>query len=262
MSHSASLALASALFTIAAPFQVRPSKALNHYRTLLLFKPRMCLFAGMFDWYSTAFQQLPARSGESTLQSPQRPCMGANFASFISVALRCRLSCHAACPTCAYQKGPRPCLCSHVQTWPCSVLLHLCWFLQAVLALLPSSRCLPEGMKATASHFSSDAYVQMALHGYSLRLSVTTASQLLHRHHRRMRDCQGAAHAAILPGKVSNCGCDCSSYCHCDSMSLIFLKISLEGYTSICNLGVCNECQGLPAKVRAIVVHGELNLSS
>ena len=165
-------------------------------------------------------------------------------------------------PTCAYQKGQRPCLHSYVQTWPCSVLLHLSWFLQAVLALLPSSRCLPEGMKATASHFSSDAYVQMALHGYSLRLSVTTASQLLHRHHRRMRDCQGAAHAAVLPGKVSNCGCDCNHYFDCDSMSVIVFKTSLVGYTSISNFACLYECQGLPAKVRAVVVHGELNLSS
>ncbi|KAA6417820.1 MAG: solute carrier family 44 member 2 [Trebouxia sp. A1-2] len=83
-----------------------------------------------------------------------------------------------------------------------SVLFTLAVPLQAVVAILPSSKCLPEGVKATCSHFSSDAYVQMAMHGYSLRKSFTTACQLLHRHKRRMRDCQGSACTAVLPGKV------------------------------------------------------------
>ena len=83
--------------------------------------------------------------------------------------------------------------------------MQCCNVLQAVVAILPSSKCLPEGVKATCSHFSSDAYVQMALHGYSLRKSFTTACQLLHRHKRRMRDCEGSACTAVLPGKVSIC---------------------------------------------------------
>ncbi len=93
----------------------------------------------------------------------------------------------------------------------CTRFMQCCNALQAVVAILPSSKCLPEGVKATCSHFSSDAYVQMALHGYSLRQSFTTACQLLHRHKRRMRDCQGSACTAVLPGKVS-------SVCHATAM--------------------------------------------
>lgn len=80
---------------------------------------------------------------------------------------------------------------------PCNVRL-----LQAVSAMLPSSKCIPDGFKAGMKHFSSTAYVQMALHGYSLRHSLETASQLLLRHRRRMHTCEGAAHAAVMPGKV------------------------------------------------------------
>ena len=40
--------------------------------------------------------------------------------------------------------------------------------------------------------------------GFSLRQSLLKARQLLSRHRRRMRLCQGAAHAAVLPGKVSH----------------------------------------------------------
>ena len=75
-------------------------------------------------------------------------------------------------------------------------------FPQAVTALLPSSKCIPEGLKARLRHFNSTAYPQMALHGYSLHQSLKTASQLLQRHQRRMRDCEGAARAAVMPGKV------------------------------------------------------------
>ena len=52
------------------------------------------------------------------------------------------------------------------------------------------------------AHFNSTAYVQMALHGTSLHQSLLAATQLLQRHRRRMHDCQGAAHAAVMPGKV------------------------------------------------------------
>ena len=89
------------------------------------------------------------------------------------------------------------------------------------MAILPSSKCLPEGVKATCSHFSSDAYVQMALHGYSLRKSFTTACQLLHRHKRRMKDCQGSACTAVLPGKVS-------SICHATAMISDFMLHTLQ----------------------------------
>ncbi len=99
--------------------------------------------------------------------------------------------------------------------------MQCCNVLQAVVAILPSSKCLPEGVKATCSHFSSDAYVQMALHGYSLRKSFTTACQLLHRHKRRMRDCQGSACTAVLPGKVS-------SICHATAMIPDFMLLTLQ----------------------------------
>ena len=103
----------------------------------------------------------------------------------------------------------------------CTRFMQCCNALQAVVAILPSSKCLPEGVKATCSHFSSDAYVQMALHGYSLRQSFTTACQLLHRHKRRMRDCQGSACTAVLPGKVS-------SICHVTAMILDFMLHMLQ----------------------------------
>jgi len=74
----------------------------------------------------------------------------------------------------------------------CTRFMQCCNALQAVVAILPSSKCLPEGVKATCSHF-------------------TTACQLLHRHKRRMRDCQGSACTAVLPGKVS-------SVCHATAM--------------------------------------------
>ena len=74
--------------------------------------------------------------------------------------------------------------------------------LQAVSAMLPPSKCIPAGFRERVAHCSSTAYVQMALHGSSLRRSLRAASQLLQRHRRRMRNCQGAAHAAVLPGKV------------------------------------------------------------
>lgn len=77
-----------------------------------------------------------------------------------------------------------------------------CTLLQAVISVLPASKCLPQSIKAASSHFSSDAYVQMALHGGNLRRSFVAACQLLHRHHHRLKDCQGAAHAAVMPGKV------------------------------------------------------------
>ena len=74
---------------------------------------------------------------------------------------------------------------------------------QGAVAVLALAKCLPARVKISCSHFSSDVYVQMALHGYSLRHAFTTASQLLHRHQRRMNACHGAADAALLPGKVS-----------------------------------------------------------
>ena len=75
-------------------------------------------------------------------------------------------------------------------------------FLQAVISTLPSTKYIPDGLKAHVKHFSSTAYLQMALHGYSLRHSLVAASQLLRRHRRRMQSCEGAAHAAVMPGKV------------------------------------------------------------
>ena len=68
--------------------------------------------------------------------------------------------------------------------------------------MLPPSKCVPEGFRDGVAHFNSTAYVQMALHGTSLRRSLLTASQLLQRHRQRMHNCQGAAHAAVMPGKV------------------------------------------------------------
>lgn len=68
--------------------------------------------------------------------------------------------------------------------------------------MLVPSKCTSEGFRAGVAHFNSTAYVQMALHGSSLRHSLLAASQLLQRHRRRMHHCQGAAHAAVMPGKV------------------------------------------------------------
>ena len=82
---------------------------------------------------------------------------------------------------------------------PCTQKFPL---LQAVSAMLPSSKCIPEGFRDGVAHLNSTAHVQMALHGTSLHRSLLTASQLLQRHRRRMHGCQGAAHAAVMPGKV------------------------------------------------------------
>lgn len=115
-------------------------------------------------------------------------------------------------------------------SWVCGTrLMQCCNVLQAVVAILPSSKCLPDGVKATCSHFSSDAYVQMALHGYSLRKSFTTACQLLHRHKRRMRDCQGSACTAVLPGKVS-------SICHASAIIMTILN-SLPAHIELSTCG-------------------------
>ena len=87
---------------------------------------------------------------------------------------------------------------------------------QWIVNILPAS-WIPPAVRVKVPHFSCTAYAQMALHGYSMRESVTKAAQLAQRHRQRMAACSGAAHAVLVPAQVGYpcwlLACTCMKCC-------------------------------------------------
>lgn len=74
---------------------------------------------------------------------------------------------------------------------------------QVLFAILPDA-AVPAAVKAAVRSFGSDAYIQIALHGLSLRQAVWRSSGLRRRHHARVGSCVGIVNLLSMPGEVTS----------------------------------------------------------